>query len=122
MMKKYVFYLPQGFVCGRIHNNYDPRVVHYAGYSHRGYSMKKVLMFGILLGAAGLCVGYLLFAKVLGSYISPEQLFNFSSGAEGMIKSAFDQVKGIDAIRMKILVSGGIGFFAGIGAGAVLRK
>jgi hypothetical protein len=84
--------------------------------------MKKVLMFGILLGAAGLCVGYLLFAEVMGSYIPLSQLFNFSSGAEGMFKSAVNAVTGIDAIRMKILVSGGIGFFAGIGAGAVLRK
>ena len=84
--------------------------------------MKRLLIFILVFGCAGLAAGYYIFGKVLGSYIPLSQLINVSSGAEGFLKSAVNSAVGIDAIRTKIVLTGVIGALTGLVAWFVTKK
>ena len=84
--------------------------------------MKKLIIFILVFGGAGLAAGYYIFGKVLGSYVPLSQLVNLSSGAEGFVKSAVNSAIGIDAIRTKIILTGIIGSLTGLAAWFVTKK
>jgi hypothetical protein len=69
----------------------------------------------ILLTAAfalsGLIIGYLIFGKWGGEYVSLKTLFTF--GGNGF-QSAFRSISGIEEMRNKILVCGGAGAVVGL--------
>ena len=84
--------------------------------------MKRLLIFILVFGCAGLAAGFFIFGKVLGSYVPLSQLVNLSSGAEGFVKSAVNSAIGIDAIRTKIILTGIIGSLTGLAAWFVTKK
>ncbi len=69
-----------------------------------------VLFFVILLGFVGLVVGYLIFGRVGGEYLSVKQLFQ---PAKNIIEDIARNVAGIQDARRNIWISGAVG--AGLG-------
>ena len=65
-------------------------------------------MIGTIVGAgiAGLIVGYLIFGKIEGDYVSWSTIF---SSSNNFLESAEQSIFGIDSIRNKILLCGGGG-------------
>ncbi|MEW5903182.1 MAG: hypothetical protein AB1722_02385 [Pseudomonadota bacterium] len=59
----------------------------------------------------GLGIGYALFGKVAGHYVSPASLFQFGGNA---LQSAWHSVSGLEAMRNKILLCGVAGMVVGV--------
>lgn len=76
--------------------------------------MKNVILFAIILAIVGLVVGYFMFGKIAGEYISVQRLLGLSS--KGILNKAINTVADISARRNKILLCG----LAGAGVGVVL--
>jgi hypothetical protein len=81
------------------------------------HCMSKRLVWILVCGALGLVIGYFLFGKVAGSYVSPGSLI---LPAEGGLARLGRVLTGVDEIRRKVLITGGIG--AAIGAALVLVR
>lgn len=81
--------------------------------------MFKIIFYGILLGAVGLVVGYLIFAQVGGEYVPLDHLTN---PPQDFLDEIRETITGIRQIRERILVSGAIGLGFGIILGAIIRK
>ena len=69
--------------------------------------------------ALGLIIGYAIFGKLAGEYVSLNTLFSFGGNA---IQRAFQTVSGIADMRTKILLCGAAGAVVGILAGTRFRK
>lgn len=66
----------------------------------------------IVIGAVlGFIVGYILFAKIMGSQVSLSAIFDFSGGSIGKFGRS---VGGIKAIQQKVFISTGVGAVAGL--------
>ncbi|ADE11868.1 hypothetical protein [Sideroxydans lithotrophicus] len=61
--------------------------------------------------ALGLIIGYAIFGKWAGEYVSLQTLFSFGGNA---FHRAFQSVSGIDDMRNKILLCGAAGAVAGV--------
>ena len=59
----------------------------------------------------GLIIGYAIFGKLLGDYVSLKTLFSFGGNA---FHRVFQSVSGIEDIRNRILLSGVAGAVAGL--------
>lgn len=59
----------------------------------------------------GLIVGYAIFGKWGGEYVSLKTLFSFGGNA---FQGAFRSISGIEDMRNKILISGGVGAVIGV--------
>ena len=77
--------------------------------------MKNIILFSIILGAVGLIVGYFIFGKIMGEYISIMRIIGISKGFGNQMVNA---VMGIEKIRKNILLCGaggvGLGFILGL--------
>jgi len=69
--------------------------------------MKRNILIIVLLTILGLIVGYLLFGKIAGEYISITSIFSNSGGSLGEFGRS---ISGISKIRNNMLISGGAGF------------
>ena len=78
--------------------------------------MKKNLISIIAFAVLGLIVGYAIFGKWAGDYVSLKTLFSFGGNA---FNRAFQSVSGIEDMRNKILLCGAAG--AVLGAFLTLR-
>jgi hypothetical protein len=72
--------------------------------------MKKILLV-LAFAISGLIVGYLIFGKWGGQYVSFDKLFSF--GGNGF-ESALRSISGIEEIRNKVLMCGGAGAVVGV--------
>jgi hypothetical protein len=72
--------------------------------------VRRIVLLIILVAVLGLIVGYLIFAKTAGGYVSVRTLI---SPSQNVFDELVKQVTGIDKIRRNILLSGAVG--AGIG-------
>jgi hypothetical protein len=68
--------------------------------------MKNKVVFVLLGAVAGFAIGYLIFGKSLGSYVSLQTLFDFSGGELGNFGRS---LVGIKAIQQKVFIFTGIG-------------
>ncbi len=69
-------------------------------------------IFGILVFAAiGLAIGYALFGKWSGEYVSVQTLFSFDGSP---LQKAFRSLAGFDDMRNRILLSGAAGAVIGV--------
>ncbi len=66
------------------------------------------------VGILGLIVGYLIYGKIGGEYISLGTLF---SSSDNILDSAVRSVSGIDAVRSKIFNCGWVGAVIGLVVG-----
>jgi hypothetical protein len=73
--------------------------------------MRKAVVLIVILGVVGLVVGYLIFARTEGGYISLKALLRPSRHA---LDELVIKVTGIGTIRRNILVSGAVGAAAGL--------
>ncbi|MFC2136980.1 hypothetical protein ACFLTE_02285 [Bacteroidota bacterium] len=81
--------------------------------------MKKLLIYLLVFGVIGLIVGYFLFGKIAGEYVSLGSLLDFSSS--GLAKFG-RKISGVEAIRKDILISGAVGAIVGIIIGYLKKK
>ena len=72
--------------------------------------MSKVIIIAVL-GIIGLVVGYALFGKWGGEYVSLETLFSFGGNR---LQGAFRSISGIEDMRNKVLLSGAAGGVVGL--------
>lgn len=72
--------------------------------------MKKI-SFVLAFAVSGLIVGYLIFGKWGGEYVSLKTLFSF--GGNGF-QSAFRSLSGVEDIRNKVLLCGAAGAIVGL--------
>lgn len=79
--------------------------------------MKKMvvqaLSAAVGTGLLGLIVGYLVYGKMAGDYVSVGTIFSPSGN---MLESATQSLVGIDAMRGKIWMCGGVGALIGLAA------
>ena len=73
--------------------------------------MKKNLLSIIAFAVLGLIVGYAIFGKWAGDYVSLKTLFTFGGNA---FQRAFQSVSGIEDMRNKILLCGAAGAAVGV--------
>jgi hypothetical protein len=81
--------------------------------------MKKNLLSIIAFAVLGLIIGYAVFGKWAGDYVSLKTLFSFGGNA---FQRAFQSVSGIEDMRNKILLSGAAGAAVGVILTFRLRK
>lgn len=82
--------------------------------------MRRTLSLVLLFAVAGLIAGYLLFAKVGGSYLQPTFLIG---PADTVIGRLGQSAAGVSRIRTNILISGGVGaVVGGLVSGATGRR
>ncbi|MBN1836942.1 MAG: hypothetical protein JW820_13895 [Spirochaetales bacterium] len=73
--------------------------------------MRKIIVLIIVLAVVGLVVGYLIFARTEGGYVSLKALLR---PTRHVLDELVKKVTGIETIRKNILVSGGVGAVAGL--------
>ena len=73
--------------------------------------MKKNLLSIVAFAVLGLIVGYAIFGKWAGDYVSLKTLFNFGGNA---FQRAFQSVSGIEDMRNKIMLCGVAGAVVGM--------
>jgi hypothetical protein len=79
--------------------------------------LRRIILAIIVLGAVGLVVGYLVFArKSDGGYLSLKSLI---SPAKNVLDDLVKNVRGIPQIRQSILICGAVGGGIGLLAGAL---
>jgi len=79
--------------------------------------LRRIILAIIVLGAVGLVVGYLVFArKPDGGYLSLKSLI---SPAKNVLDDLVKNVRGIPQIRQSILICGAVGGGIGLLAGAL---
>jgi hypothetical protein len=71
--------------------------------------MRKLII--LACAAVGLALGYAVFGKVAGHYISLDSLFQFGGNS---LQSAWRSVSGLEAMRNKILMCGVAGVVVGL--------
>ncbi len=81
--------------------------------------MKNSITLGIVLLIIGLIVGYIIFGKVAGQYISILNLLGLKTDFGHKVLNA---VIGIETIRINILLCGAGGFAAGFLLGTLGKK
>ena len=83
--------------------------------------MRNVLLLGVVLGIAGLVVGYFIFARapITGDYIAIETLLNPPAGIIGRL---MENVGQFAEIRRNIVVSGVVGAVSGVFLGVLVSR
>ena len=82
--------------------------------------MSKIAAFVLLFAVLGLIAGYLLFAKMGGSYVKLTTLLQ--STEQAPLKGLIQKVGGIPKIRTNILISGAVGAGVGLLLSAVMGR
>lgn len=80
--------------------------------------MGRTLSFAIILGIAGLVVGYLVFGRIEGEYLNVTNIFFPSENLFGRIA---DRVV-FREMRQNILISGGVGAVVGLVLGLAFGR
>jgi hypothetical protein len=73
--------------------------------------MRRTIVLIIVLAVAGLVVGYLIFARTEGGYISIKALLR---PTRHILDQLVKKVTGIETMRRNILISGAVGAGAGL--------
>lgn len=81
--------------------------------------MSKIVTFALVLGAAGLVVGYFVFGEIAGQYVRVVTLLGIGDDLRSQLGQAFMQVSDV---RQNILLSGAAGLGIGILAGALVSR
>jgi hypothetical protein len=81
--------------------------------------MKRTILLLLIVGIIGLAVGYLIFARTSGGYVSIDVLLSPSKNVlDDLVKS----VTGIKKMRQNILICGAVGAGAGLLLGLVTPR
>jgi hypothetical protein len=81
--------------------------------------MKRIILLLIIVGIIGLAVGYLIFARTAGGYVSIGVLI---SPSKNVLDELVKTVTGIKQIRQNILICGAVGAGVGLLLGLVTSR
>ena len=81
--------------------------------------MKNTGTIALGLGILGLIIGYFIFAKSGDSYIAIRHLI---SGGNNIFEELGNQIRGVEEIRRKIVLTGAGGLIIGIVFGVVRKR
>ncbi len=81
--------------------------------------MKSPISLALVLGIAGLVLGYFLFAKFGDSYIPVRDLL--FGGGDSILKKLGNAVRGVEEVRRKMLLTGAGGAVIGLVIGFVKK-
>jgi hypothetical protein len=81
--------------------------------------MRRIIGFALTLGVLGLVIGYLIFGKIAGEYVSISALFGLG---DDLLSRLSEAVMQLSDIRQNILISGAVGLGVGVVAGAVFPR
>jgi hypothetical protein len=81
--------------------------------------MRSPISLALVLGIAGLILGYVLFAKFGDSYIPVQDLL--FGGGDSILKKLGNAVRGVEEVRRKILFTGAGGAVIGLVIGFVRK-
>jgi hypothetical protein len=81
--------------------------------------MRRTIVLIIVLAAVGLVVGYLIFARTEGGYISLKALLR---PTRHLLDELVKKVTGIETMRRNILISGAVGAAAGLVLGVATGR
>ena len=81
--------------------------------------MKNAVILGLIFLIIGLIVGYIVFGKIGGEYISVTRIFGFKKGFGNEI---LNTIMGIEKIRNNIILFGAGGFAVGFLLGILFKK
>ncbi len=81
--------------------------------------LRRVILAILVLGAAGLVVGYLIFARTPGGYLSLKSLLSPAKGLEKLGELAKYRAN-VPQIRQSILICGAVGGGLGLVASALV--
>lgn len=73
--------------------------------------MKKTLTLIIVFAVIGLVIGYLIFGRIGGEYVSLNAIFGANSNA---LESFGRKLSGLTQIKQNILISGAVGAILGL--------
>ncbi len=81
--------------------------------------MKKYITYILIFAILGLIVGYLIFGKFAGDYVSLSTIFGSSDNA---LETFGRNVSGLNSMKQNILISGAIGAILGFIIVFIRRK
>jgi len=81
--------------------------------------MKRTGLFIIVFLIIGLVLGYLIFGRIAGEYVSLEVVFGQS---ENVLESIGRNISGLKEMKQNILISGGVGGVVGLILSLIRRK
>jgi len=79
----------------------------------------RIILWGVIIGVAGLVVGYLIFGRVAGEYVSIGELLQ---GPRNVLEDLAESITGIQYARRNVLISGAVGAAVGLVVGALLGR
>ncbi|HKK81228.1 MAG TPA: hypothetical protein VJ909_03210 [Prolixibacteraceae bacterium] len=81
--------------------------------------MKKTIIFILIFLVIGLVLGYLIFGRMSGEYVSLNAIF---SQSENVLESIGRNIAGLEQMRQNVLISGGVGAVLGLIISLIRRK
>lgn len=81
--------------------------------------MKKKIIYILLFAIIGLVLGYFIFARINGEYLSIQTIFN---AAANPIESFGRKITGLQSIKQNIFISGGVGAAVGLVLSLIKKK
>lgn len=81
--------------------------------------MKRSIIFILVFLIIGVVLGYLVFGRIAGEYVSLDVIF---SSSENVLESIGRNISGIEEMKQNILISGGAGGVLGLILSLIGRK
>lgn len=81
--------------------------------------MKRTVLLILVFLIIGLVLGYLIFGRMSGEYVSFNVIF---SQSENVLESIGRNIAGLEQMRQNILISGGVGAVVGLIISLIRRK
>jgi len=81
--------------------------------------LKKTIIFILIFLVIGLVLGYLIFGRMSGEYVSLNAIF---SQSENVLESIGRNIAGLEQMRQNVLISGGVGAVLGLIISLIRRK
>ncbi|MCF8363372.1 MAG: hypothetical protein K9G70_12200 [Prolixibacteraceae bacterium] len=81
--------------------------------------MKRTVLLILVFLIIGLVLGYLIFGRMSGEYVSLNAIF---SQSENVLESIGRNIAGLEQMRQNILISGGVGAVVGLILSLIRRK
>ena len=79
----------------------------------------RIILWAVIIGVVGLGVGYLIFGRVGGEYLSIGQLLR---APQNLLEDLAESITGIQHARRNVLISGAVGAAVGLVVGALIGR